>query len=153
LHIKDKHAWLSAHAREVNSVWNYSNELSARVVEHEHLFLGACELQKYTDGATKEGLGRAGSERTAALSTSGTSTPRATPSYAAKPGWKDSLALPHRAVRHSAGVNKVSSETAAGRGRLSGRIPFLTDAAGEGGGGVKAQRYSSTIDFNSSVVE
>jgi hypothetical protein len=34
LRVKDKHsAWLSAQAREVNFVWNYCNELSARVFE------------------------------------------------------------------------------------------------------------------------
>ena len=32
LRIKDGHAaWLRAQAREVNFVWNYANELSARV--------------------------------------------------------------------------------------------------------------------------
>ncbi len=58
LRIKDKHAsWLGSQAREVNFVWNYCNELSARVFERERRFIGACELQKFTDGATKEGLG------------------------------------------------------------------------------------------------
>ncbi|AQV96652.1 transposase [Cupriavidus necator] len=58
LRIKDKHAaWLRAQAREVNFVWNFANELSARVFERERRFIGAYELQKYTDGATKAGLG------------------------------------------------------------------------------------------------
>jgi len=58
LRIKDKHAsWLRAQAREANFVWNFCNELSARVFERERRFIGAYELQKYTDGATKEGLG------------------------------------------------------------------------------------------------
>ena len=58
LRIKDKHAaWLRAQAREVTFVWNFVNELSARVYERERRFIGAYELQKYTDGATKAGLG------------------------------------------------------------------------------------------------
>ncbi|WP_123957947.1 hypothetical protein [Cupriavidus necator] len=59
LRIKDKHAaWLRAQqAQEVNFVWNYANELSAHVFERERRFIGAYELQKYTDGATKAGLG------------------------------------------------------------------------------------------------
>ena len=57
LRIKDKHAaWLRAQAREVNLVWNFINELSGRVFERERRFIGAYELQKYTDGATKAGL-------------------------------------------------------------------------------------------------
>ncbi|WP_432258075.1 RNA-guided endonuclease InsQ/TnpB family protein [Cupriavidus sp. TMH.W2] len=58
MRVKDKHAsWLSAQAREVNFVWNFCNELSVRVFERERRFIGAYELQKFTDGATKEGLG------------------------------------------------------------------------------------------------
>ncbi|MDW3686542.1 transposase [Cupriavidus sp. CV2] len=58
LRIKDKHvSWLSAQAREVNFVWNFCNELSVRVFERERRFIGVYELQKFTDGATKEGLG------------------------------------------------------------------------------------------------
>ncbi|MCY0854135.1 hypothetical protein [Cupriavidus sp. D39] len=41
----------------MNCVWNYCNELSALVFERERRFIGAYELQKFTDGATKEGLG------------------------------------------------------------------------------------------------
>ena len=42
LRIKDKHAaWLRAQAREVNFVWNFANELSARVFERERRFIGA----------------------------------------------------------------------------------------------------------------
>ena len=53
LRIKDKHApLLGSLATEVNSVRNYSNELSVR----ERRFFGAYELQKFTDGATKAGL-------------------------------------------------------------------------------------------------
>ena len=57
LRIKDKHsAWLRAQAREVNFAWNYANELSVRLFERERRLIGAYELQKYTDGATKVGL-------------------------------------------------------------------------------------------------
>lgn len=53
--IKDKHrAWLNAQAREVNCVWNYANELSQKVLRREGRFIGHFELQKYTDGASKE---------------------------------------------------------------------------------------------------
>ena len=55
--IKDKHA---AELREaafwVNQVWNYCNELSFKVWLRERRFLSGFDLQKYTDGATKEGL-------------------------------------------------------------------------------------------------
>jgi IS605 OrfB family transposase len=55
--IKDKHA---AELREaaywVNQVWNYTNELSFKILQREGRFAGAYELQKFTDGATKEGL-------------------------------------------------------------------------------------------------
>jgi len=55
--LKDKHAaFLSAQAREVNLVWNYCNELSMKVLEREHRFIGETELQKYLTGATKAGL-------------------------------------------------------------------------------------------------
>ena len=55
--IKDKHAsLLNAHAREVNFVWNYCNELSHRSIREHGKFLSAYDLQKYTNGSTKEGL-------------------------------------------------------------------------------------------------
>lgn len=55
--LKDKHANLrAAQAREVNLVWNYCNELSMKVLEREHRFIGESELQKYLTGATREGL-------------------------------------------------------------------------------------------------
>jgi len=58
MRVKDKHAsWLNAQASEVNCVWNYANELSVRVFERERRFIDAYELQKFTDGATREGLG------------------------------------------------------------------------------------------------
>ena len=53
--LKDKHrAWLNAQAREVNFVWNYCNELSQKILKRERRFVGHFELQKYTDGASKE---------------------------------------------------------------------------------------------------
>jgi putative transposase len=40
----------------VNLVWNYVNELSFKVFERERRFMSGYELQKYTNGASKEGL-------------------------------------------------------------------------------------------------
>lgn len=40
----------------VNQVWNYCNALSCQVWQREHRFLSGYDLQKFTDGATKEGL-------------------------------------------------------------------------------------------------
>lgn len=55
--IKDKHAKaLKAMAFDVNQVWNYCNELSLKVYEKERKFMSGYDLQKYTNGATKEGL-------------------------------------------------------------------------------------------------
>lgn len=55
--LKDKHrGWLNAQAREVNFVWNYCNELSQRILKRESRFVNHFELQKYTDGASKECL-------------------------------------------------------------------------------------------------
>jgi putative transposase len=54
LRIKDKHASvLGAMAREVNTVWNFCNETSARAVREKHKFLSGYELQKLTDGFSK----------------------------------------------------------------------------------------------------
>lgn len=40
LRVKDKHAaWLSGLAREVNTVFNYCNELSGKVFDRERRFL------------------------------------------------------------------------------------------------------------------
>jgi len=53
--LKDKHrAWLNAQAREANFVWNYVNELSQKILKREGRFASHFELQKYTDGASKE---------------------------------------------------------------------------------------------------
>jgi IS605 OrfB family transposase len=57
IRIKDKHAkYLSELAREVNLVWNFVNELSIKVFQRERRFMSGYDLQKYTNGASKEGL-------------------------------------------------------------------------------------------------
>lgn len=57
LRIKDKHAKiLQSLAFDVNLVWNYCNELSFKVFERERKFMSGFDLQKYTNGVTKEGL-------------------------------------------------------------------------------------------------
>ena len=57
LRLKDKHARaLPELAYHVNQVWNYCNELGMRILEREHRFVSAYELDRYTAGATKEGL-------------------------------------------------------------------------------------------------
>lgn len=57
LRVKDKHVRvLDEMARAVSFVWNYCNELSARVLEREGRFIGAHELQRYLNGASREGL-------------------------------------------------------------------------------------------------
>ena len=55
--IKDKHATvLNAMAREVNFVWNFCNDLSYKHLQKTGKFFSAYDLDKYTTGATKEGL-------------------------------------------------------------------------------------------------
>jgi putative transposase len=55
--IKDKHAkYLRTLAFETNQVWNYCNELSYQVFQRERRFMSGYDLQKYTNGASKEGL-------------------------------------------------------------------------------------------------
>jgi IS605 OrfB family transposase len=55
--LKDKHAAeLREAATWVNQVWNYCNALSVKVFERERRFLSGYDLQKFTDGATREGL-------------------------------------------------------------------------------------------------
>jgi IS605 OrfB family transposase len=57
LRLKDKHAAaLRAMARDVNFVWNYANDLSFKVWQRERRFLSEYDIDKYTAGATKEGL-------------------------------------------------------------------------------------------------
>lgn len=54
LRIKDKHAdVLHAMAREVNAVWNFCNETSARAVREKGTFLSGFDLQKLTDGYSR----------------------------------------------------------------------------------------------------
>ena len=43
-------------ASEVNFVWNYSKELSLKVLEREHRFMSAFDMAEFTRGADKEGL-------------------------------------------------------------------------------------------------
>jgi len=53
--IKDRHAGvLRQMARNVNLVWNYVNELSARAIRERGQFLSAFEIHPYTKGAGKE---------------------------------------------------------------------------------------------------
>lgn len=55
--LKDKHVTvLDAMASEVNMVWNFVNELSLKHTRRTGKFFSSYNLQKYTDGATKEGL-------------------------------------------------------------------------------------------------
>ncbi len=57
LRIKDKHAkHLLEQSKEVNQVWNYSQDLALKVLEREHRFISAFDIAEYTKGATKEGL-------------------------------------------------------------------------------------------------
>lgn len=57
LRLKDKHAAaLQAMARDVNFVWNFCNDLSFKVWQRERRFLSEYDIDKYTAGATKEGL-------------------------------------------------------------------------------------------------
>lgn len=57
LRIKDRHApFLLRQSREVNMVWNYSQEISLKVLGRERRFMSAYDLDQMTSGATKEGL-------------------------------------------------------------------------------------------------
>jgi putative transposase len=57
LRLKDKHApALRDVARDVNFVWNYANDLSFKVWQRERRFMGEYDIDKYTAGATREGL-------------------------------------------------------------------------------------------------
>ena len=52
--VKDKHAaFLSRLSREVNTVWNYCNELSMKIIEREHRFLSGFDFWPYLKGATR----------------------------------------------------------------------------------------------------
>jgi IS605 OrfB family transposase len=57
IRIRDKHAkLLRALAYDVNQVWNFCNALSIKVFERERRFMSGYDLQKYTDGASREGI-------------------------------------------------------------------------------------------------
>lgn len=57
LRVKDKHAkFLVAQAREVNLVWNYTQDLCLKILEKEKRFASAYDVAPYTKGAGKEGL-------------------------------------------------------------------------------------------------
>lgn len=57
LRIKDKHAGhLLEQSREVNQVWNYSQDLALQVLAREHRFMSAYDMAAYTKGAAKEGM-------------------------------------------------------------------------------------------------
>jgi IS605 OrfB family transposase len=52
--VKDKHAsWLSGLAREVNTVFNYCNELSVKVFERERRFLSGFDFWPFLKGVTR----------------------------------------------------------------------------------------------------
>src|SRR5260370_20321787 len=54
LRVKDKHAsWLSSLAREVNTVFNYCNELSFKVFERERRFLSGFDFWPFLKGVTR----------------------------------------------------------------------------------------------------
>lgn len=57
LRIKSKHAsHLLEQSREVNQVWNYSQDLALKVLAREQRFMVAYDMAAYTKGAAKEGL-------------------------------------------------------------------------------------------------
>jgi putative transposase len=54
LRVKDKHAaWLAGLAREVNTVFNYCNELSVKVFERERRFLSGFDFWPFLQGVTR----------------------------------------------------------------------------------------------------
>jgi IS605 OrfB family transposase len=57
LRIKDKHSnFLLAQSREVNQVWNFSQDLSLKVLERENRFMSAYDMAPFTQVAAKEGV-------------------------------------------------------------------------------------------------
>lgn len=55
LRVKDKHRKvLCLQAQSVNLVWNYINELSSRFIKEKNKFLSNYDIQKYTNGSSKE---------------------------------------------------------------------------------------------------
>jgi putative transposase len=54
LRVKDKHArWLRGLAREVNTVFNYCNDLSVKVFERERRFLSGFDFWPFLKGVTR----------------------------------------------------------------------------------------------------
>ena len=54
LRVKDKHAtWLGGLAREVNTVFNYCNDLSVKVFERERRFLSGFDFWPFLKGVTR----------------------------------------------------------------------------------------------------
>src|SRR5271156_5645054 len=54
LRVKDKHAaWLGVLAREVNTVFNYCNDLSVKVFERERRFLSGFDFWPFLKGVTR----------------------------------------------------------------------------------------------------
>jgi putative transposase len=54
LRVKDKYArWLAGLAREVNTVFNYCNELSVKVFERERRFLSGYDFWPFLKGVTR----------------------------------------------------------------------------------------------------
>ena len=52
--VKDRHAeWLSQLAREVNTVWNFCNDLQIRVFDRERKFLSGFDFWPYLKGCTR----------------------------------------------------------------------------------------------------
>jgi putative transposase len=52
--VKDRHsAWLEQLSREVNTVWNYCNDLQIRVFERERKFLTGFDFWPYLKGCTR----------------------------------------------------------------------------------------------------
>jgi putative transposase len=57
LRLKDKHASaLREKAFWVNQVWNYCNDLSHKVLQRERKYLSAGDMDRYTSGASREGV-------------------------------------------------------------------------------------------------
>lgn len=57
LRVKDKHCNLFlGQSKEVNQVWNYSQDLGLKVLAREHRFMSAFDMASYTKGAAKEGM-------------------------------------------------------------------------------------------------
>jgi len=54
LRVKDKHAtWLNGLGREVNTVFNYCNDLSVKVFERERRFLSGFDFWLFLKGVTR----------------------------------------------------------------------------------------------------